>query len=172
MRTFTTLLLACLALVSAASTSVAGDCCCSHCGCGCACEKVCRLVCEEKEVDVICWGCLCEDFCLPEPSEPGCKHCKTVCADCDAPCVEGAPYVEPKQFVWRSWIPATCAKLFTRKKLYKKVEKVTVPSYKWVVEDLCPHCESCCDVAAVDAADEATLPPPPVADARLLFTRK
>ena len=83
MQRFTTIALACLALVSAASNSVvAGDCCCSHCGGCCACEKVCRLVCEEKEVEVICWGCLCEDFCLPEPSEPCCKHCKTVCADC------------------------------------------------------------------------------------------
>jgi hypothetical protein len=170
MRSTATFALVCLALFFvAAQTAIAGDC-CGHCGGCCACQKVCRLVCEDKKVEVICWACLCEDFCLPGPGEPGCKHCKTVCADCDA-CVPGAPHVEPKRFVWREWIPG-CARMFTRKKLYKKIETVTVPSYRWVVEDLCPHCESCCDVAAVDVATEAALPPPPVADARLLFTRK
>lgn len=169
-RFLTAAVIASLTLASAAAAR-AGDVRCAHCGvCG-AGDKVCRLVCEEKKVDVVCWGCLCEDFCLPGPSEPGCQHSTTVCDECDKPRVPGAPQVDPKRFVWREWFPG-CARIFTRKKLYKKVETVTVPSYRWVVEELCPHCQTCCEVAAVDASAEASLPTPPVADARLIFTRK
>lgn len=148
----------------------AGGCCC-HCG-GCDCsEKVCRLVCEDKKVEVTCWGYVCEDFCLPGPGEPCCKKCKTVCVDCEAPCDPKAPCVQPKYIVWREWIPS-CAKLFTRKKLMKKTETVTVPSYKWVVEDMCPHCQGKCDLAEVDAATQADLPAPPLAEAKLLYRLK
>ncbi len=55
---------------------------CGHCNCDCECTKVCRLVVEEKKVQVVCWGCKCEDFCLPGPSDRGCKNCEEVCDDC------------------------------------------------------------------------------------------
>jgi hypothetical protein len=159
-------------MMAVAAEICAGDpCCCAHCGACCACQKVCRLVCDAKKVEVVCWGVACEDFCLPKPSEPGCRHSRIVCADCDASCDREPPVAAPKRFVWRDWIP-TCAKLFTKKKLMKKTETVTVPSFKWVVEDLCTDCRLTCDVASVDAATETQLPPPPLADARLLYLRK
>jgi hypothetical protein len=161
--------LAAIGLVLASATrTIAGDCCCAHCGCAQSCQKVCRLVCEEKKVDVVCWGCVCEDFCLPKHNKPGCEHCKMVCADCSQPCDPEAPYVKPKRFVWTDWIPG-CATLHTRKKLMKKTDSVTVKSFKWVVEDLCPQCESCCPCASLGPEDEAPAPPE-IAGAKLLYS--
>lgn len=157
-------------LLCFAARGTAGDCCCAHCGCEQSCQKVCRLVCEDKKVDVVCWGCQYEDFCLPKHNKPGCEHCKMVCADCDQPCVEGAPHVKPKRFVWTNWIPG-CATMHTRTKLLKKTETVIVPSFKWVVEDLCSQCEASCHFAELGPEDEAP-PPPELADAKLLYGRK
>jgi hypothetical protein len=141
---------------------------CTHCGCSCECRKVCRLVCEDKKVDVICWGCICEDFCLAKHDKVRCVHCETVCAKCNEPHDPKAPCVLPKRFVWKEWIPG-CATMHTRKKLMKKTEQVTVKTFKWVVEDLCPQCESQCDVAKVGPDDDVP-PPPMVADAKLLYS--
>jgi hypothetical protein len=131
---------------------------CAHCGCQAECHKVCRLVCEDKKVPVTCWGCKCEDFCIPGHSKKCCEHCETVCdevaADCDAPCTHA------KNFVWTEWIPG-CAKVHTKKKLMKKTVTKKIPSYKWVVEDLCPRCEANCPDPAVQPGVNA--PPPPVA---------
>jgi hypothetical protein len=115
-------------------------------------------------------GILDEDFCLPKHNKPNCEHCKMVCTDCDAPCDPKAPYVGPKRFVWTDWIPG-CATMHCRRKLYKKVETQKVPSFKWVVEDLCPHCESNCDVAEVSPEDKVPAPPQ-MADAKLLYRLK
>jgi hypothetical protein len=160
-------------LIAAPLPTYADDGCCDHCGCGGACQKVCRLVCEEKKVDVVCWGCICEDFCVPKRSKRGCRHCETVCAECgecsDACSCEKKVHSKPKRFVWTEWCPG-CAKIFTRKKLMKKIEKVTIPSYKWVVEDLCPSCEASCGLTAV--GPDVQLPTPPLADARLLYMVK
>jgi hypothetical protein len=153
-------------LVASAIRAHGADGCCAHCGCACSCQKVCRLVCEEKKVDVICWGCKCEDFCVPGHSKPGCQHCEEVCGDCDKPCDCTAPYAKPKNFVWNEWIPG-CAKILTKKKLMQKIVTKKVPSYKWVVEDLCPQCESSCGRVAV--APGGDVPPPPVTDAKLLY---
>ena len=71
---------------------------CAHCGCQAECRKVCRLVCEEKKVEVFCWGCKCEEFCVPCHSKTGCQHCETVCDDCEK-CEPGVPQSEPKRFV-------------------------------------------------------------------------
>jgi hypothetical protein len=120
-------------LIAASGALAAGDCCCAHCGCACSGQKVCRLVCEEKKVDVICWGCKCEDFCVPGPSKPGCRHCECVCGDCSAPCDCTVPHAKSKAFVWTDWVPG-CASIFTKKKLMQKIVTKTVPSYKWVVE--------------------------------------
>jgi len=151
---------------SQADFALAGDCCCAHCGCACKGQKVCRLVCEEKKVDVICWGCKCEDFCVPGHSKPGCRHCECVCGECGDPCDCSKPHAKSKAFVWTDWVPG-CASIFTKTKLMQKTITKTVPSYKWVVEDLCPECEANCPCAAV--APGAVVPPPPVVNAKLKY---
>lgn len=116
----------------------AGESCCACCGCAAASQKVCRLECGEKKVEVICWGCKCEDFCVPCRSERGGKHCKTVCENCG----EGGDRevsAQPKHFVWFDWLPGS-GKIYTKTKLMKKVETVTIPSYQWVAEDMCAQC--------------------------------
>ncbi len=137
--------------------------CCPHCGCHAECQKICRLVCEEKKVDVVIWGHKCEDFCLPDASKPGCKHCEVICND-----AENAKDVcaEPKRHVWRDWIPTRCATMFTKAKLMKRTVSKKVPSYKWVVEDLCAECEKNCEPTNVPA--DASIPPVPNTDAKVI----
>jgi hypothetical protein len=158
-------------LVGLVATAVAAskERCCKQCGCV-QCCKVCRLVCEEKKIDVVCWGCVCEDFCLAKHDIPGCVHCETVCAKCGEPRDPKAPCVQPKRFVWTEWIPG-CATMHTKKKLMKKTEQVTIKTFKWVVEDLCQQCESKCDVAQAGPGDDVPAPPQ-VADAKLLYRVK
>jgi hypothetical protein len=129
----------------------AGHGCCAHCGCTAECCKVCRLVSEEKKVEVFCYGCKCEEFCLACPSKPGCKHCECLCDECEHLENPDAPVARPKSFVWFDWFPGG-AKIYTRTKLMRKTETVTVPSYKWVVEDLCPDCAA--------ASGDESLPTP------------
>ncbi|MBX7168969.1 MAG: hypothetical protein K1X74_21715 [Pirellulales bacterium] len=162
-RTFCVLLTLCL--VSYVSDRLqAGHGCCAHCGRAAACNKVCRLVCEEKKVDVICWGSKCEDFCIPGCSKLDCKYCEEVCQNCDQ---DADPEVcsKPKKFVWREWIPG-CATVHTKTKLMKKVETKKIPSYKWVVEDLCAECEHKAQHAQVPSGTK--LPPVPETNARML----
>lgn len=127
-----------VAAVFAATTALAGEGSCAHCGSAPSCRKVCRLVCEEKKVQVVCWGCECEEFCMPGPSKPGCKHCETVCENCDAKVGS-----KSKLFVWFDWIPSR-AEVFTKKKLMKKTVTVKVPSHRWVTEDVCAACAANC----------------------------
>lgn len=112
---------------------------CARCGACCCCQKVWCPVCEVKQADVPCWGCKCEDFCVPGPNCEGCRHCKTFCDSCDDNCDPTKPHSEPKRFIWTDWFPCF-AQTYTRTKLMKKIEHVKVPSYKWVEEDLCPQC--------------------------------
>lgn len=135
------LLLTLIAVACIAGRALSADGCCAHCGCTQGAHKVCRLVCEEKKVDVICWGHKCEDFCVPGPSKPDCTHCETICASCPDTCDVKAPHGAPKRFVWTDWIPG-CATTYTKSKLMQKVVTKKVPSYKWVVEDLCPDCQA------------------------------
>ncbi len=113
--------------------------CCERCGLGKPCKKVCRLICEEKKDEITCWGCGCEEFCIPGPSTAKCSKCS--CIDCS--CLEGVDNKvssKPKKFVWNEWIPGT-AKVLTKKKLMKRTTTKTIPSYKWVVEEVCTDCE-------------------------------
>lgn len=113
---------------------------CLHCQRHSACTKVCRLVCEEKKVEVTLWGCETEEFCVPGPSSPGGEHCESV----DSKSEKGLNQKvcsQPKKFVWTAWT-AGCAKVFTKKKLMKRTTTKTIPSYKWVVEDVCEKCQS------------------------------
>lgn len=162
MRNTLLLTLSGIALLCGASTAGAGSCC--HCQSAAPCQKTARLVCEEKEVELTCWGCQCEDFALPGPSRPGCRHCETVCQDCAAEATdEGAAsgvFNLPRAFVWREWIPNPRARVFTKKKLMKKVVKQRVPSYKWVVEELCAACAAETTSAAAPAGTTVPQPPP------------
>ncbi len=160
-------LLASLAVAAIACTATAiraeeGG--CAHCGCKRVCRRVCRLVVEEKKVNVTCWGCKAEDFCVPGPSEQGCRHCE-VCRSCPPEGHAGDVCAKPKTFGWTEWIPGCSAKIYTRRKLMRKIVTRNVPSYRWVVEDLCDQCEAHCGCAEVQPG--ADVPPPPVADAKL-----
>lgn len=135
------MLLAAVALFSLAGHAPAGHFCCDHCGCQQPCQKVCRLVCEEKKVEVVCWGGKCEEFCLPCPGKPGCDFCEQVCDPCDEAAQKDDILVKPHKFVWTEWF-ARGAKMHTRVKLMKKVEVKKVPTYKYVVEDLCAQCQA------------------------------
>lgn len=123
--------------------AMAGEGCCSRCGCSAnRCKKICRLVQEDRKIVTACWGMQCEDFCVPGPSTPDCKHCETVCSkgsDDTQICVK------PKRLVWTSWIPGCDQEIFTKRKLMKKTVTKTVPSFKWVVEDLCEKCTVSCN---------------------------
>lgn len=121
------------------------------------CNKVCRLECETKKVEVTCWGIKCEEFCMFGPSKSVCKHCETVCEFCEED--SDAISSGPKKFVWREWNPCS-AKIFTRKKLMKRTVTKTVPSYKWVIEDLCETCEQ--NLPEVMIEPGANVPPPPL----------
>jgi len=136
---------------------------CAHCGGSDGCQKVCRLVCEKKKVTITCWGCKEEDFCVPGPSSLASKHCETVCVDDLDP---KSPCVEPKKYAWNEWFPGNCAKVYTKKKLMKRTITKSIPSFKWVVEDLCPQCEAQCEVPEVPSG--TTVPPMPKTDAVIL----
>ncbi|MBX3413754.1 MAG: hypothetical protein KF708_13770 [Pirellulales bacterium] len=162
---FNVLLLVCwLAVLCPATTTAAGDC-CAHCGCRDGCQKVCRLVCEEKTIEITCWGYKCEDFCVPGPSCPQCKFREEVCGECDADAQKAGVTPMRKTFAWWSWDPNPCGTIYTKKKLMKKIVKKKVPSYKWVVEDLCPPCEAKAPVAHAPAGGK--LPQVPVSDAKI-----
>ncbi len=145
----------------------AGDGACVHCGCECECRKICRLECTEKTLTTVCWTCQCEDFCLPGPSWPSCAHCDEVCDECSEP---DRPFGAPKLRYWREWIPSPWSKVYTKKRLMKKTVTKTTPSYKWVVEELCPDCEAGCE--AVSVPEGAEIPPAPLLDDVKIITVK
>ncbi|MGD9634392.1 MAG: hypothetical protein AB7G28_22255 [Pirellulales bacterium] len=151
--------LACLLWGTIATIARADDCCCAHCGCCCPCQKVCRLVEEEKKVEVVCWGMKCEDFTVPCRSERGCKNCETVCETCGDKESEGI-CVEPKKYVWYDWFPGCGAQIYTRHKLMRGVTTKKMPGFKWVIEELCPDCTAKSESAKV--APGIDVPPPPL----------
>ena len=162
-----------LAVLVMAASSLRAATCCQRCG-DAGCQKVCRLVCDEKELEVNCWDSKCEEFCVPGHCRLGCKHSAPACSDCGAGCSTGSCEAQcdtcrhgtrdaglglnAKKFVWRDTIPG-CARIFTQKKLLKKVEKKKVKTYKWVLEDLCGKCRDHCASAAVPA--DTPVPPLP-----------
>ena len=132
---------------------------CTHCGYHGSCNKVCRLKCEEKKVEVVCWGIKCEDFCVNGCSQRCAKHCEILCDECDDVDPYEATSSGPKKFVWSEWTPKRCAKMYTKSKLMKKTITKKVPTYKWVVEDLCAQCEA--KTKDAEVVPGATIPPPP-----------
>lgn len=143
------------------SHATAGDS-CAHCGCG-ECEQVCRLVREDKKVNITCWGCKCEDFCAPGKSCRGCKNCQEVC---DEDCNTSDVCAAPKKFVWFDWEPGCAHHIYTKKKLMRKTIEKKIPSYKWIVEDICPHCQSKCQCALIEPG--AQIPAPPQVAGRII----
>ena len=136
---------------------------CCHCQGSDGCQKVCRLVCETKKVTVVCWGLQKEDFCVPCRSTFCMRHEECVCGDDTDP---KAPCTQPKKFPRNEWIPASNAKIYTKNKLMKRTITKTIPSFKWVVEDLCDNCEA--QVPVVQVPPGVEVPPPPVTNAKIL----
>lgn len=64
---------------------------------------------------------------------------------------------QPKRIVWTSWIPGCGQEIYTKRKLMKKTVTKTVPSFKWVVEDLCSECTASCERVSLP---EGTPEPP------------
>jgi hypothetical protein len=156
------LLLGLAALGSLAGSAIVGEGCCARCGRSGECCKICRVVYEEKKVEVTCWGLKCEDFCLPGPGAPGCRNCEEVCDFCDDAGKANGIDSAPKRFVWTEWCPSW-ARIHTKKKQMKRVVTKTVPTYKWVVEALCEACAA--KTASVDVAMEYDALPAPITDA-------
>ncbi len=149
--------LAAFAMAEYASHAEAGLGCCRRCGCAAnRCRKVCRLEKSEKKITTTCWGMECEDICLPGPSTPECKHCETICCqDKD----DKKIITQPKRLVWISWRPGCEADLITKRKLMKKTVTKTVPSFKWVVEDLCKECVAAIEPITVPSGIKLPNPP-------------
>jgi hypothetical protein len=134
---------------------------CMHCGHHGSCNKVCRLKYEEKKVEVVCWGMKCEDFCVNGCSTKCAKHCESVCDECEGVDPYKEPSTGPKKFVWSEWTPKHCAKMYTKSKLMKKTITKKIPTYKWVVEDLCAQCEANAKAKDAQVVPGATIPPKP-----------
>ena len=156
--------LALLAVGIMAQTAFAQKCDC--CGKGGACCTVCVLECYEAEVEVVCWKCECEEFCLPGPCCQGCKNAVDPCCGkggCKGgACQKGGGLFGKccgKLFCWKDECPG-CPKAHHRKVLYRKVEIVKVPAYRWVVQSCCGKCEAKIEGATVAPGDEIPAPPP------------
>lgn len=117
--------------------AMAGDC-CHRCGCEQQVRKVCRLVCDTKEVKQTCYSLECEDYCLPGP--PQCCCHKASCGEC-AKCVQ-----------------PTCGKVRTKAKLVKREITRKVPITRCVVEVLCT---GCCQAKQVDVHPQDAAPVAP-----------
>ncbi len=122
------------------SHTLAHDRCCADCGCHDRVTKVCRLVREEKKITATCWGVEEEAFCVNGPSCEGCKHCETICRKDHSDKADAKVCSETKALTWTNWLPQSNASILTKKKLMKKTVTKSVPSFRWVVEDLCDQC--------------------------------
>jgi hypothetical protein len=116
---------------------------CARCGSEAECRKVCHLVCEDKKVSVTMWAGKAEEICVPGPSKLVCERCKMVGCENRDPNV---PCAKPKKFTWTTWKPWRAPDVYTANKLMKRTTTQTIPSYKWVTEDLCPECQASVDL--------------------------
>jgi len=115
--------------------------CCERCGCQQQCRKVCRLVCDTKEVKETCYSLVCEDYCQPGP--PACCA-KSKCNGCSS-CAHGTT--------------VTCGPVRTRARLVKREITRKIPITKCVIETLC---NGCCDQDFVSKTVQAAVPIVPV----------
>lgn len=119
--------------LSMAAPVRAGGCCrrCDCCGCECECERVCRAIVGTKTVLKVSYTVECEEFCIPGPSKCCGSHW-----ECDGNASAGCTQ---RHRVF-DWIPNSCGKICTKRKLVKIETPTQVPSYQWVVEHVCPKC--------------------------------
>jgi len=187
MRTTVSLMAATLCLAMALPASAAGtrgagcgvgqNCgapsCCADCGCNQHCRKVtCQIICDYEEVEIKCWDCKCEDFCLPIPvlgsclngcgksgCDPSCKNGSCGAGGCDVGCGSGCgSSCGAKGHCGNGQChPAvTCGHPRTKKKLMLRTVTVKKPVYKCVTKYLCGGCA----VEAETVAPEASVPAP------------
>lgn len=164
--------LAALIVIAISSSVQAGG--CSDCD-GCSnVKKVCRKVCTFEEVEVKCWGCKCEDFCLPgDPDikqERPCDSCSCDSGSCDGGCEASCGcdsglvhshkghngLFGTKLFATPCHRESSCASVHTKKKLGYYVIKKKVPVVKWEIVELCDGCCDsgvCCDPGDVAPGD-------------------
>jgi hypothetical protein len=144
----------------------ARDCRCDHCGCRAHCQKVCRVICEMKDVKTTCYCCKEADVCIPGHSE----KCGEVCepnpccqarpADCDCDCNAAGHHgfldclFGPHTMIKRTqWEPGCPTGMRTVNKLIKYEVTRKVPTYTWKVEYCCNGC--CTKMALEEAASGA-----------------
>jgi hypothetical protein len=121
---------------------------------------VCRLVPDTKKLKVNCYAAECKPFCVPCPSHKGCRNVD--CVDCSK---EGVSCSQ-KKVAWYDWC-AGDATMRSAKHLMKKPAEKKVPSFKWVVENLCDNCQAECEQQNVPAPHDA--PPAPKIGAKILY---
>jgi hypothetical protein len=157
-RSVVTVLVALLAAIATTPGSAEDSCC--RCGGGCQVRKMCRVVCEPEVIKDYCYGCECEEFCIPGCAKRGCKHCDGCCGEREeGDCCGQRPCC---CLEWFDWCP-TCATPKCVKKLVKYEISREVPRYKWVVETVC---ESCCHDCGCYHPCDAEGHPAPEADMR------
>jgi hypothetical protein len=110
-----------------------------------ACGKVCKLVCETTKITSVCYGCECEEICIPSHSRRGCKHCESCCGEeCCAPaececggrgCLSCQKQGPECKFCWHDWVACGCAKPRTVKVLTKYQAEKEICWYHWEVVD-------------------------------------
>jgi hypothetical protein len=116
-------------IVGLTETLQAGSPACARCGCDSCVRRVCRRICEMKEVKTYEYACRCEEFCVPH-----CGHHDGCCASCSA-------------------------EVRARTKLYKIEVVKKTPVYKWVVEHVCDACSASAATLKPDGADSSDAPP-------------
>ncbi len=112
---------------------------CNDCGCQQNLRKVCRWVCEIKEVKDYEWKCECEDFCIPGPS----SFCRKPDCDCDCDndcCRDCQRHLRLCDKGVKEWGPPCGCCVRTKKKLIKVEVVKKVPVYKCVIETVCDNC--------------------------------
>lgn len=115
-----------------------------ECACPARCGKVCKLVCEKKKLTAICFGCECDEICIPGPSRAGGKHCATCNGECTADaCTDCQNHPPQCEFCWRDWFACGCARPRTVKVLTKYQAEKEIGWYHWEVTDA-----ACCDGVA------------------------
>src|SRR5262249_55190151 len=116
------------------------------------CGKVCKLVCKEKTLTAVGYGCKCNTIAVPCPSCEGCKHCYCQCcptdgcepcgADkgdvCCGPCCPSCQAVPAKiTFCWHDFFTCggACPRTITLLTKYQAEKKICW--YHWEVVDAC-----------------------------------
>jgi len=127
--------LTCVMQIARAADEFLTDGCCPTCG------KVCKLVCETKKLTATCYGSQPKDFCIPEPSRRGCKHCAECYGKSTDPCTD-CNTCQPKcEFCWRDWFACGCAQPRTVRVLTKYQAEKEICWYHWeVVDASCGDC--------------------------------